>query len=85
MICMHACMHACMHDTAHDFQEDFLKEVTVLSEREKKLSLDVTGDFYTVQEMKDMNVSEILGLIGTYYTVYIYYLRSTSLKDSRNL
>ena len=34
-------------------KESFLKEVNILSEREKKVSLDIEGDFHTVQEMKD--------------------------------
>ena len=42
----------------------FLKEVRVLQENEKKVSLEVTGDFYEIDEMrKDLNLSESLGLI----------------------
>ena len=42
------------------YEEDFLKQVTILSEREKKISLDITGDFFTVQEMRDNKVPESL-------------------------
>ena len=34
----------------------------MLSEREKKVSLDITGDFYEVREMReDLKLSECLG------------------------
>ena len=47
-------------------KELFLKQVSVLTEREKQLSLDVSGDFYTIQEMKDeLHLVEIFGPIGT--------------------
>lgn len=41
-------------------EEDFLKQVTILSEREKKISMDITGDFFTVKEMQDDGVPENL-------------------------
>ena len=41
-----------------------MKEVRVLQEKEKKVSLEVTGDFYEVEEMRrDLKLTESLGLI----------------------
>ena len=41
-------------------QESFIKEVVVLTEKEKAVSLEITGDYFTEQEMRDMNVPEPL-------------------------
>ena len=47
-------------------QDSFVKEVVVLSEKEKAVSLEVTGDYYTEQELRDMKVPEPL-VVETYY------------------
>ena len=47
-------------------QDSFVKEVVVLSEKEKAVSLEVTRDYYTEQELRDMKVPEPL-VVETYY------------------
>ena len=52
-------MAAC---TSSSGQDQFLKDMQVLKEREDKVELKVTGDFYTVEYMRDvMKVPEPLG------------------------
>lgn len=41
-------------------QDSFVKEVVVLTEKEKAVSLEISGDYYTEQELRDMKVPEPL-------------------------
>lgn len=63
------------HGTNHLYAQDsFIKEVVVLSEKEKAVSLEISGDYFTEQEMRDMKIPEplvvdsVMECIGVYRT-----------------